>query len=102
MEEVMNDDVNEEPDIVERVGGDGWLVDGNCMMYDFLNHFELDDEHQVYEFTTIAGLIIDKAGHIPDVGDCVEWNDFSFEIVDMDGPRIDKVIIKRTEQTPQQ
>lgn len=91
----MNDDIGEEPDIVERKGGDGWLVEGNCMMYDFLNHFDLDDDAQVYDFTTVAGLIINRAGHIPDVGECVEWSDFSFEIVDMDGPRIDKVIIKR-------
>lgn len=91
----MNDDVGEEPDIVKRVGGDGWLVDGSCMMYDFLNHFEIDDDAQAYEYTTVAGLIIDKAGHIPDVGERVEWDDFTFEIVDMDGPRIDKVIIKQ-------
>lgn len=91
----MNDDIGEGPDIVERVGGDGWLVDGSCMMYDFLNHFELGDETQIYEYTTVAGLIIDKAGHIPDVGERVVWDRFSFEIVDMDGPRIDKVIIKR-------
>lgn len=91
----MNDDIEEKPDIVERIGGDGWLVDGSCMMYDFLNHFDINDETQVYEYTTIAGLIIDKVGHIPNVGEQLEWRDFLFEVVDMDGPRIDKVIIKR-------
>lgn len=92
----MNDDIEDVPDIIERLGGDGWLVEGNCMMYDFLNHFDLNDEIQGYEYTTVAGLIIDKSGHIPEAGECVEWNGFSFEIVDMDGPRIDKVIIKQT------
>lgn len=91
----MNDDIEDVPDIIERLGGDGWLVEGNCMMYDFLNHFDLNDELQGYEYTTVAGLIIDKSGHIPEAGECVEWNGFSFEIVDMDGPRIDKVIIKQ-------
>ncbi|MBQ2884088.1 MAG: HlyC/CorC family transporter [Alphaproteobacteria bacterium] len=91
----MNDDVEESPSIVERVGGDGWLVEGNCLMYDFLDYFDIDDETNGYEYTTIAGLIIDEVGHIPDIGACIEWNDFSFEIVDMDGPRIDKVIVKR-------
>ena len=38
---------------------------------------------------------MDKAGHIPNIGECIEWNDFIFEVVDMDGPRIDKVIIKQ-------
>lgn len=92
----MNDDVEKEPDIVERLGGDGWLVDGSCMMYDFINHFDLDDDNQVYEYTTVAGLIIDKSGHIPQIGECVKWDTFTFEIVDMDGPKIDKVIIKRS------
>ena len=91
----MNDDVEESPSIVERVGGDGWLVEGNCLMYDFLDYFDIDDENNGYEYTTVAGLIIDEVGHIPDIGACIEWNDFSFEIVDMDGPRIDKVIVKR-------
>lgn len=92
----MQDDIDVEPDIVERADGDGWLVDGQCMIYDFLSHFDLEEEMQDYEYSTIAGLIIDELGHLPEVGECVEWNRFSFEIVDMDGPRIDKVIIKAT------
>lgn len=95
----MNDDVEDEPEIVERAGGDGWLVDGQCMIYDFLTHFGLEDEMQDYEYTTVAGLIIDALGHIPEVGECLEWKDFSFEIVDMDGPRVDKVIIKKQENS---
>lgn len=91
----MNDDVEESPTIVERVGGDGWLVEGNCLMYDFLDYFDIDDETNGYEYTTVAGLIIDEVGHIPDIGACIEWHDFSFEIVDMDGPRIDKIIVKQ-------
>lgn len=90
----MQDDIDVEPDIVERADGDGWIVDGQCMIYDFLSHFDLEEEMQDYEYSTIAGLIIDELGHLPEVGECVEWNRFSFEIVDMDGPRIDKVIIK--------
>lgn len=91
----MNDDIEEEPEIVERAGGDGWLVDGQCMIYDFLTHFDMEDEMQDYEYTTVAGLILDSLGHIPEIGECLEWKDLSLEIVDMDGPRIDKVIIKR-------
>jgi len=49
---------------------------------------------QDYEYSTIAGLIIDQLGHIPEAGECMEWNNFLFEVIDMDGPRIDKVIIK--------
>ncbi|MBE6306094.1 MAG: HlyC/CorC family transporter [Bacteroidales bacterium] len=90
----MQDDAGSEPDIVERKGGEGWLIDGQCMMYDFLSHFNLEKEMQDYEYSTIAGLIIDQLGHIPEAGECMEWNNFLFEVIDMDGPRIDKVIIK--------
>lgn len=93
----MQDDVEDEPEIVERSGGDGWLVDGQCMIYDFLSHFGLEEEMRDYEYSTIAGLIIDELGHLPEVGDCIQWRKFTFEIVDMDGPRIDKVIIKNNE-----
>jgi len=93
----VTEDENEEPDIVERSGKDGWLVDGQCTIYDFLRHFDLDDEMQDYEYTTVAGLILEVLEHMPVAGDTVEWGDFSFEVVDMDGPRIDKIIVKYRE-----
>lgn len=91
----IDNDVEEEQDIVERTGGDGWLVDGQCTIYDFLNHFDMDEEMQDYEYTTVAGLILDELEHVPEPGEQVEWSGFNFEVVDMDGPRIDKVIVKK-------
>ena len=89
-------DDDEEPDIVARQGNDGWLVDGQCPIYDFLRHFDVDDDFlQDSEYTTVAGLILDELDHVPVAGEKVEWGDFSFEVVDMDGARIDKVIVKR-------
>lgn len=94
----VSDDDDSDPDIVERSGKDGWLVDGQCSIYDFLRHFDQDDEMQDYEYTTVAGLIFDELEHMPVAGDIVEWGDFTFEVVDMDGPRIDKIIVKFKEQ----
>lgn len=94
----VDDDMEEDPEIVERTGGDGWLVDGQCTIYDFLDHFDMDEEMQDYEYTTVAGLILDELEHVPEPGECVEWGCFRFEVVDMDGPRIDKVIVKKTEE----
>lgn len=91
----ISDDDEDDPIIVERSGNDGWLVDGQCSMYDFLRHFDLDDEMQDYEYSTVAGLILDELEQMPVSGDKIEWGEFSFEVVDMDGPRIDKVIVKR-------
>lgn len=93
----VDDDHDKEEDIVERQEGDGWFVNGTCTMYDFLSYFEMEDDMEDFEYTTVAGLILDCLGHIPVVGESTEWGGFSFEVVDMDGPRIDKIIVKKIE-----
>ena len=84
-----------EPDIVKRKDAEGWLVDGQCSFYDFLTYFEREDlyDHK-QSYSTLAGLIIELLSHIPHAGERVEWNGFSMEIVDMDGARVDKVLVK--------
>lgn len=93
-----DDDSDEEPQIVALDDDKGWSVDGQCLIYEFLNHFELDDEMQDYEYTTIAGLILENLEHIPEQGESVEWCNFSFEVSKMAGPRIDKVMVKKLER----
>ncbi len=93
--DMNDDDEGEEPQIVERGNGEGWTVDGQCMIYDFLNHFELDEEMQNYEYTTIAGLILETLEHVPEKGEKIEWCNLSFEVANMDGPRIDRVIVRK-------
>ena len=95
----MHDDIEDTPDIVERAGGGGWLVGGQCMIYEFLDHFGLDEAMQDYEFTTVAGLILHTLERMPTMDECVRWGEFTFEVVDMDGPRIDKVIVKKVPDT---
>lgn len=84
----------EEPDIIERKDG-SCLVDGRCSFYDFLNYFKMIDLYGVYEYNTISGLILDVLGDIPKTGQLLEWKGLSMEVVDMDGARIDKVLIKK-------
>ncbi len=95
----MNDDNDEEPEIKERADGDGWIVDGQCMLYDFRHHFSLEEGIQDYESTTIAGLILESLEHVPEVGERIEWCALSLEVANMDGPRIDKVFVRRIEET---
>lgn len=83
---------HEKPEIVEREDG-GWLVDGQCSFYDFLQYFKMGDLYAKNEYNTISGLILELLEHIPHVGEKLQWNKFTFEIVDMDGVRIDKVLI---------
>ena len=44
-------------------------------------------------FSTIAGLILDRLGHIPSIGDKTDWEGLDLEVVDMDGQRIDRVLV---------
>ncbi len=96
----VDDEDDKNPDIVARKDNDGWLVDGQCSIYDFLQHFNLEDDDflQDYEYTTVAGLILDELDHVPEEGEKVSWRNFDFEVVDMDGARIDKVIVKNSTQ----
>ena len=91
----VNDDHQKEPDIVLRSDNGSWLVDGQCSMYDFIMYFDLDESAQDYEYTTVAGLVLDELDHVPVSGEKVTWGEFEFEVVDMDGARIDKVIVKK-------
>lgn len=88
----LNDE-HEEPDIIKRVDKEGWLVDGQCPFYDFLCYFKREDLYEDAEYTTVAGLILEKLEHIPQSGESITWNGFSLEVVDMDGARIDKVLV---------
>ena len=93
--DIVNDDHQKEPDIIARHDNDGWFVDGQCSMYDFRMYFDIDDNDTDSEYTTVGGLILDELQHVPISGEKATWRDFSFEVVDMDGARIDKVIVKR-------
>ncbi len=86
------DSAADEPDIIKRNDGKSWLVSGQCLFYDFLAHFDREDLYSV-EFNTIGGLILDQLEHIPHEGEQIVWNGFSFEVVDMDGNRIDKLLV---------
>ena len=84
-----------EPDIIARKDGEGWLVDGQCSIYDFLSHFDLGENMEDYDFSTVGGLLLENLQHVPKSGEKTEWQGFSFEVADMDGARIDKIIVKK-------
>lgn len=91
-------DDEDEPDIIERKEG-GWLVDGQCQFYDFLAHFDLESLSAENDYNTIGGLILELMEHIPQSGEFVEWNNFRLEVIDMDGARIDKVLVTLKENS---
>jgi putative hemolysin len=81
-------------EIVQREDG-SYLVDGQIPFYDFLSKFDKEDWMAEFEqeFDTMAGFILHHQEHIPKIGEKFEWRGFTFEIVDMDAHRIDKVLV---------
>lgn len=80
--------------IVQREDGT-FLVDAQIPFYDFLTHFEKADwlHEGEHEFDTLAGFILHELERIPQAGDTFDWKGFKIEIIDMDGHRIDKVLV---------
>ncbi len=89
----------EEYEIVKRSDG-SYLVDAQITFYDFLSRFEKTEwmNEGEHEFDTIAGFVLHELERIPATGETFEWRGFEFEIVDMDGQRIDKLIVKISEE----
>ena len=81
-----------EPDIVRREDG-SVLIDGQCPFYDFLAFFGAENAVPRNAYNTISGLVLDQLKHIPATGEKLRWNSFDLEIVDMDGVRIDKILV---------
>lgn len=85
---------NDANDWVVREDG-SILVDGQYSFYDFLAEFDKVDMYQENDYNTISGLLIAILNEIPHAGQIVTWDEFRFEIMDMDGARIDKILVVR-------
>jgi putative hemolysin len=84
---------HEEPLAIQREDG-SWLLDGTLHIDQLKQIFDLDElpgeEDGTYQ--TVGGFIVYEVGSIPVSGQHFEWDGIRFEVVDMDGPRVDKVL----------
>ncbi|MBI5442287.1 MAG: HlyC/CorC family transporter [Deltaproteobacteria bacterium] len=83
-----------EPLIVEREEG-SWLVDGSVPVDELEALLGLSAAAGEREYHTLGGLVMVHVGRIPEAADSFEWSGYRFEVVDMDGNRVDKVLISR-------
>ncbi|OOG45615.1 hemolysin family protein [Rhodanobacter sp. C01] len=84
----------EDAPIVQRADG-SWLIDGSLSTDDLrelLQVGELPGE-QEHDFRTVAGMVMTALGHIPQTGEVFAWHGIRFEVVDLDGARIDKLLV---------
>lgn len=90
----VSEDGQEEYEIIKREDGT-YLVDAQIHFYDFLSYFEKGDwfTEDEKEFDTVAGFALNELKHIPVVGEKFSWKNFDFEVIDMDGQRIDKFLV---------
>ena len=107
VKDILNAIVGEMPEaedddyeIVERKDG-SFLIDAQIQFYNFLTHFDktIWINEGENDFDTLAGFILHELKRIPVTGDTFEWRGFKFEIVDMDGQRIDKVLVHISDET---
>ena len=82
----------------EKRDENSWLIDGHYPLPDFLIEFGMEDYIKDFEVNTVGGLIIQVLGRIPKETDKALWAEFEFEIIDMDGPKIDKVLVVRKQR----
>ncbi|WP_300781081.1 hemolysin family protein [Enhydrobacter sp.] len=85
----------EEPDIVERADG-ALLIDGMMPAHDAFERLGLRMPEPDGGYHTIAGFALMRLGHLPEVGETFDHEGWRFEIVDLDGRRIDKLMARRT------
>ncbi len=82
---------------IQREDG-SWLIDGQYPLADFLRRFDLDEMIENYPYNTISGLILHELRSIPSAGEHLDWMNFRIEVMDMDGARIDKILLSRREE----
>jgi putative hemolysin len=85
-----------EAPLIQR--GDGsWLADGMLAAEELKERLELRrlPDEQEGDYETVGGMVIARLGRVPAAGDRFEWEGFSFEVIDMDGYRVDKVLVTR-------
>ena len=82
--------------IVQRADG-SWLIDGSLSTDDLRELLRLDHlpGEQEHDFRTVAGMVMTALGRIPQTGEVFAWRGISFEVVDLDGARIDKLLVTR-------
>ncbi len=82
---------------VQREDG-SWLMDGLIPMPEFKDRLEIKElpEEDRGRYNTLAGMIMLLLGRLPEITNAVEWEGWRFDVVDLDGKRVDKVLVSRT------
>ena len=92
--DIPQDEHDTEQDVVQRSDG-SWLVDGLIPVDELKAILRVDElpEEDKAGFQTLSGFVMNQLGRIPKTGQIFEWENWRFEVVDMDGHRVDRVLV---------
>jgi len=94
-------DDHEDAWAIQRQDG-SWLLDGIIPVPELKDTLALETvpEEDKGRYNTLSGMLMLMMGRIPSAGEAVEWESWRFEVVDMDGKRIDKVLASQPQTVP--
>jgi putative hemolysin len=98
LEEIVGAMEFEEPQATQRQDG-SWLLDGMLEVDEFKELFDFKILPHEDEYETLSGFVMTSLGRVPQAAEHFEWNGFRFEVMDMDGRRVDKVLVTTLPKT---
>lgn len=99
LEEIVGQIELEEPQATQRQDG-SWLLDGMLEVDEFKEIFNLHGLPHEEEYETLSGFVMMSLGRVPQASDEFEWHGLRFEVIDMDGRRVDKVLVTTLPHRP--
>jgi len=99
LEEIVGEMEIDEPQATQRQDG-SWLLDGMLEVDEFKEIFDLPLLPHEDEYETLSGFVMVSLGRVPQPTDRFEWHGLKFEVIDMDGRRVDKVLVTTLPQRP--
>lgn len=94
--EDVEDTIEGERDIVQREDG-SWLISGSLPLDEFMDYMDVGERNEEKQegMNTVGGFVMAKIGSVPSEGQYFAWKGLRVEVVDMDGRRIDKILVSR-------
>lgn len=103
MGDIPNDELDVEQNAFQRADG-SWLFDGLLPIDELKEKLDLDDlpDESRAGYRTLSGFVMNQLGAIPRIGQSFIWDKLRFEVVDMDGHRVDRVMVSEASPDPQE
>lgn len=81
---------------LQQRSDNSWLVDGQFSIIDFVQKMDLQEQIDYRgKFNTVGGMLMTHLHHLPEVGEVVTIEGYSYEVIDKDGQRIDKILVTK-------